>query len=47
MRKSTKIIATAVALVLVMSFMVVGILAATSAAASITASVSWTAKKRC
>jgi len=43
MKKSTKIIATAIALVLVMSFMVVGILAATSAAASITASVSWTA----
>jgi len=43
MKKSTKIITTAVALALVMSFMVVGILAATSAAASITSSVNWTA----
>jgi len=44
MKKSTKIIATVIALVLVMSFMVVGILAATSASASITATVSWTAE---
>jgi len=43
MKKSTKIITTAVALVLVMSFMVVGILAATSATANITAQVNWTA----
>ena len=43
MKKSTKIISTAIAIVLVMSFMVVGILAATSATASITSSVSWSA----
>ena len=43
MKKNTKIISTAIAIVLVMSFMVVGILAATSAAANISASVSWTA----
>ena len=45
MKKSTKIITTAVALVLVMGFMVVGILAATTASATITASVSWTAEE--
>ena len=44
MKKSTKIITTAVALVLVMGFMVVGILAATAASATITASVNWTAE---
>ena len=44
MKKSTKIITTAVALVLVMGFMVVGIMAATTASASITASVNWTAE---
>lgn len=43
MKKSTKIITTAIALVLVMGFMVVGIMAATSATASITAQVNWTA----
>lgn len=43
MKKSTKIISTAIAIVLVMSFMVVGILAATSASANVSASVSWTA----
>ena len=43
MKKSTKIISTAIALVLVMSFMVIGILAATAANAGITANVSWTA----
>ena len=43
MKKSTKLITTAVALALVIAAMVVGIYAATSASASITASVSWTA----
>jgi len=43
MKKSTKLIATAVALVLVVAAMVVGIYAATSAAAGITATVSWEA----
>ena len=45
MKKRTKIISTAMALVLVMSFMVVGIMAATSAASNISASVSWTAEQ--
>ena len=44
MKKSTKIITTAIALVLVLGFMVVGILAATSATAGISSSVSWTAE---
>ena len=44
MKKSTKVITTAIALVLVLSFMVVGILAATSATAGISSSVSWTAE---
>lgn len=43
MKKSTKFIATAIAMVLVMGVMVVGILAATTASASVGASVSWTA----
>ena len=43
MKKSTKLITTAIALALVIAAMVVGIYAATSASASITASVSWTA----
>ena len=43
MRKSTKIISTAIALVLIVGFMIVGIYAATSAAANISANVSWTA----
>lgn len=43
MKKGTKIITTAISLVLVLSFMVVGILAATSGTASISASISWTA----
>ena len=43
MKKSTKIITTAVALVLVVAAMVVGIYAATSASATITAQVNWTA----
>ena len=43
MKKSTKILTTVVALVLVVGFMVVGIMAATSASANITAQVSWTA----
>ena len=43
MNKGTKIITTAISLVLVLSFMVVGILAATSATASISSSISWTA----
>jgi len=43
MRKSTKIITTAVALALVVAAMVVGIYAATAGSASITANVSWTA----
>ena len=45
MKKGTKIITTAISLVLVLSFMVVGILAATSATAGISASISWTAEK--
>jgi len=43
MKKSTKLITTAVAMVLVVAAMVVGIYAATSASSSITANVSWTA----
>lgn len=43
MKKSTKILTTVVALVLVVGFMVVGIMAATSASANINAQVSWTA----
>ena len=43
MKKGTKIITTAIALVLMLSFMVVGIFAATSATAGISASISWTA----
>lgn len=43
MKKSTKIITTAVALALVVAAMVVGIYAATSASATITASVNWSA----
>jgi len=43
MKKSTKIITTAVALALVVAAMVVGIYAATQATATITASVTWTA----
>ena len=45
MKRGTKIITTVIALVLVLSFMVVGILAATSATAGITATVSWTAEE--
>jgi len=44
MKKSTKIIATAVALVLVVAAMVVGIYAATSAGAAISATVTWEAE---
>ena len=44
MRKSTKIITTAIALVLIVGFMIVGIYAATQASASIGATVSWTAE---
>ena len=44
MKKSTKIISTAIAFVLVLGFMVVGIYAATSASAGISANVSWTSK---
>ena len=43
MKKSTKIITTAVALALVVAAMVVGIYAATQATSTITAQVSWTA----
>ena len=43
MKKSTKLITTAIALALVVAAMVVGIYAATSASAGITANVSWTA----
>ncbi len=43
MRKSTKIIATVVAMALVLTAMVVGIYAATTGSASITAQVNWTA----
>ena len=43
MKKSTKIITTAVALALVVAAMVVGIYAATAGSATITANVSWTA----
>ena len=43
MKKSTKIITTAVALALVVAAMVVGIYAATSGSATITANVSWEA----
>ena len=43
MKKSTKIITTAVALALVVAAMVVGIYAATAGSATITAEVSWTA----
>lgn len=45
MKKSTKIISTTIAIVLVMSFMVVGILAATSASAVIGARISWSAEQ--
>ena len=45
MKKSTKIITTAIALVLVLGFMIVGIYAATSASSNISASISWTAEK--
>ena len=44
MKKSTKLITTAVAMVLVLGVMVVGILAATQASATIGATVSWTAE---
>jgi len=44
MKKSTKIITTAVALALVVAAMVVGIYAATAGSASINANVSWTAQ---
>ena len=44
MKKSTKLITTAVALALVVAAMVVGIYAATTASSNITASVSWTAE---
>lgn len=43
MKKSTKIIATAVALALVVAAMVVGIYAATGAASTISAAVTWSA----
>jgi len=43
MKKSTKIITTAVALVLVIAAMVVGIYAATSATSTISATVTWSA----
>ena len=43
MKKSTKLITTAVAMVLVVAAMVVGIYAATSASATIGATVSWSA----
>ena len=43
MRKSTKIIATVVAMALVLTAMVVGIYAATSGSAAISASVNWSA----
>ena len=43
MRKSTKIIATVVAIALVITAMVVGIYAATTGSASVNANVSWTA----
>ena len=43
MRKSTKIIATVVAMALVLTAMVVGIYAATTGSASITAQVNWSA----
>ena len=44
MKKSTKLITTAIALLLVISAMVIGIYAATSGTASISASVSWEAE---
>ena len=44
MKKSTKIITTAISLVLVFTFMVVGIMAATTATAGISSAVSWSAE---